>query len=131
MLGLAGLDGRLVGAPIAVQTFPVPCLRCYAVLAVLAVPADCSQSINHPVCYHSSPPSLALDHLFELLLAPLPWRPRQRLRPGRLGLAILGWGAQFLFLLLIRATDCTSAITETAGRARAVKLLEIISTLQR
>lgn len=36
---------RLVGAPVAVQAFPVPCSQCYA---ELAVPGDCSQAINNP-----------------------------------------------------------------------------------
>lgn len=35
---------RLVGAPVAVQAFPVPCLQRYA---VLAVPGGCSQASNH------------------------------------------------------------------------------------
>lgn len=133
---MLGLDGGLIKERLSLcghSHIPVPYLQCYAVnhlvwSAVLLLPCwvqicRCSSSLRSR--------RLALEPLSSscCCLLAWAWRPRRRLRPG---LAILPlWCAQFLYLSLVRATDCTSAITETAGRARAVKLLEIISTLQR
>lgn len=128
--GLLEREGacRCAGIPSAVFTMQCRCLQC---------PGDCSQSVKSTderlrALGRSFIQSAccALRLTCELFLLGWAWSALD----GAYGLGpspSFLCSAQFLYLSLIRATDCTSVITETAGRARAVKLLEIISTLQR
>lgn len=79
---------RLVGAPVAVQALPVPCLQSYALCLPSLATAVSQSSSALSRCRCSSRPVPALSRLtFEkLILLAWAWRRRRRLR---LGLAIL------------------------------------------